>query len=112
MKNNFLHIGYHKTATTWMQTFLFPLVFSEDYLGKSLEVDSSNYSIDQLKNSTGKFISNEWFIKQDETMEGLSSSLYVELMELNKKRFLRKSSSQVLPAKLRNRFKIFHKLAA
>ena len=90
MKNNFLHIGYHKTGTTWMQKFLFPQIFSENYLGKSSSAESSAYAIDQLKNSNGKFISNEWFMKQKETTKELSSYLYDTLSEFSKKGFLRK----------------------
>lgn len=32
MQNAIVHIGYHKTATTWMQQRLFPLVESHDFL--------------------------------------------------------------------------------
>jgi len=80
MKSNFLHIGYHKTGTTWMQKFLFPTVFGDDYLGKYLEEQRSYEDLlPQLKNQEDKFISNEWFMKQYDTITQLSSTLYTTL---------------------------------
>ena len=71
MKENFLHIGYHKTATTWMQQFMFPIIFESKYFGKSIEQkrDDTLYlrEMDNLKNlfykNSNACFSDEFFMK-------------------------------------------------
>ncbi|SVA76512.1 uncharacterized protein METZ01_LOCUS129366, partial [marine metagenome] len=64
-----------------MQRFLFPVIFGDDYLGKRYEERYLTYEdlFRQLKGQEDKFISNEWFMKQYDTIERLSSFLYTKL---------------------------------
>lgn len=77
MNENFLHIGYHKTGTSWMQKFLFPEIFGKNFLGKPFkDYNENNWSFLELMGKEGgKAASNEWIMKQETSIDNLSSIL-------------------------------------
>ena len=77
MKSNFLHVGYHKTGTSWMQKFLFPEIFKDKYIGKPFNgYDNKNWSfLECLNDKEECAASNEWILKQNSEIENIASTL-------------------------------------
>ena len=81
MKENFLHIGYHKTGTSWMQKFLFPEIFGDAYVGKPFnDYNNKDWSfLDSLNSEEERAASNEWVMKQHSDINNVASILQDKL---------------------------------
>ena len=90
MKENFLHVGYHKTGTSWMQKFMFPTIFKGEYFGKSFESEDHWGKKDWkfldtiAKGETG-LLSNEWIMKQNPNIYNIACDIKSRLTCKNTK---------------------------